>query len=203
MIVSGKECPQQADAQEVAERTVRCLRRAVPAAVPGVVFLSGGQDEQVATQHLAAICKAGDVPWKVSFSFGRALQAPAIKIWQGLRAMFRRLRKLFVSAPNVTVWPLTAGTLHRWNEQIPISERSHQRPQGPCHRVNQTSPQTVCLLFSRSAIPRARSRNSSTCFRHTGPLASWTCAWCHVLAQTTLQQDVTIRVLEDSRPEIL
>ena len=85
-ILSGAECPQQADVAEVAETTLRCFHRAVPAAVPGIVFLSGGQSDEVATQRLNAICQAGDVPWKLSFSFGRALQSPALKIWKGSRA---------------------------------------------------------------------------------------------------------------------
>ena len=59
MILSGAECPQQADVAEVAETTLRCFRRAVPAAVPGIVFLSGGQSDEVATQRLNAICKVG------------------------------------------------------------------------------------------------------------------------------------------------
>lgn len=83
MILSGAECPQPADVDEVAEATVRCFRRAVPSAVPGIVFLSGGQSDEAATQRLNAICKAGDVPWRLSFSFGRALQSPALKIWKG------------------------------------------------------------------------------------------------------------------------
>ncbi len=83
MVLSGKDCSQQADVPEVAEATVRCLLRSVPAAVPGIVFLSGGQGDEAATQRLNAICRASDVPWKLSFSFGRALQAPALKIWKG------------------------------------------------------------------------------------------------------------------------
>lgn len=83
MILSGAECPQQADVAGVAETTLRCFRRAVPAAVPGIMFLSGGQGDEVATLRLNAICRAGDVPWKLSFSFGRALQSPALKIWKG------------------------------------------------------------------------------------------------------------------------
>ena len=83
MILSGAECPQQADDPVVAETTLHCLRRAVPAAVPGIVFLSGGQSDEVATLRLNAICRLGDVPWKLSFSFGRALQAPVLKIWKG------------------------------------------------------------------------------------------------------------------------
>jgi len=83
MVLSGKDCPQQADVEKVAEATLRCLCRAVPAAVPGIVFLSGGQSDLAATERLNAICRAGGVPWKLSFSFGRALQAPALKIWKG------------------------------------------------------------------------------------------------------------------------
>lgn len=83
MILSGAECPQQAEVGEVAEVTLRCFRRAVPAAVPGIVFLSGGQSAEAATHRLNAICRAGGVPWKLSFSFGRALQSPALEIWKG------------------------------------------------------------------------------------------------------------------------
>lgn len=83
MILSGAECPQQAEVGEVTEATLRCFRRTVPAAVPGIVFLSGGQSDEAATQRLNAICRAGDVPWRLSFSFGRALQSPALKIWKG------------------------------------------------------------------------------------------------------------------------
>jgi fructose-bisphosphate aldolase, class I len=83
MILSGTECTQQAEVREVAEATLRCFRRSVPAAVPGIVFLSGGQADEVATQRLNAICKSSDIPWKLSFSFGRALQSPALKIWKG------------------------------------------------------------------------------------------------------------------------
>lgn len=85
MIVSGSGCPEQAGTDEVAAATLRCLGRAVPVAVPGVVFLSGGQSDEAATRRLSAICAAGDSAWKLSFSFGRALQAPALKIWKGSR----------------------------------------------------------------------------------------------------------------------
>jgi fructose-bisphosphate aldolase class I len=85
MILSGAECPEQAAVEVVAEATQRCLRRAVPAAVSGIVFLSGGQSDAAATQRLNAICRGGDAPWKLSFSFGRALQSPALKFWKGSR----------------------------------------------------------------------------------------------------------------------
>jgi fructose-bisphosphate aldolase class I len=83
MVLSGKDCPQQASVQEVAEATVRCLKRVVPAAVPGIVFLSGGQTDQQATEHLNAMNRLPDLPWQLSFSYGRALQAPVLKAWKG------------------------------------------------------------------------------------------------------------------------
>ncbi len=63
--------------------TVRCLRRAVPAAVPGIVFLSGGQSPELATEHLNAMNAMGNHPWELSFSYGRALQEPPLKTWKG------------------------------------------------------------------------------------------------------------------------
>ncbi len=84
MVVAGKGCPQQASVQQVAEATIRCLKRTVPAALPGVVFLSGGQSDELATAHLNAMNATGAVlPWPLSFSYGRALQAPALKAWKG------------------------------------------------------------------------------------------------------------------------
>jgi fructose-bisphosphate aldolase class I len=83
MVLSGTECPEQAGIEEIAQSTLRCFRRSVPAAVPGIVFLSGGQSDEDATVRLNAICKAGVAPWKLSFSYGRALQAPALKAWKG------------------------------------------------------------------------------------------------------------------------
>jgi fructose-bisphosphate aldolase class I len=83
MVISGKGCATQASAQEVAEWTIRCFRETVPAAVPGIVFLSGGQSDQQASENLNAINKLGPQPWVLSFSYGRALQAPAIAAWRG------------------------------------------------------------------------------------------------------------------------
>jgi len=83
MVLAGTSCPQQADAATVAESTWRCLLRTVPAAMPGIVFLSGGQSELQATEHLNRINRLGRPPWALSFSFGRALQAPVLKAWGG------------------------------------------------------------------------------------------------------------------------
>jgi len=83
MVIPGKKCPHQASVQAVAEATLRCLKRYVPAAVPGIVFLSGGQSAEDATEHLNAMNAMGAQPWQVSFSYGRALQAPVLAAWQG------------------------------------------------------------------------------------------------------------------------
>ena len=83
MVISGKGAATQASAEEVAEWTIRCFREHVPAAVPGSVFLSGGQSDEQASQNLNAINSLGDQPWVLSFSYGRALQAPALKAWGG------------------------------------------------------------------------------------------------------------------------
>jgi fructose-bisphosphate aldolase class I len=95
MVLSGKECPKQANVQQVAEATVRCFRRSVPAAVPGIVFLSGGQSDEVATAHLDAMNKMGKHPWELSFSYGRALQAPALAAWKGQKANFEAGQKAY------------------------------------------------------------------------------------------------------------
>jgi fructose-bisphosphate aldolase class I len=83
MVLAGADCPHQASVAEVADATLRCLRSTVPPAVPGIVFLSGGQSDVRATEHLDAINRIGVAPWELSFSFGRALQAPALKAWAG------------------------------------------------------------------------------------------------------------------------
>ncbi len=83
MVLSGSECPEQAAPEEVVEATVRCFRRHVPAAVPGVAFLSGGQSEAAATHHLALLNRVPGLPWQMSFSFGRALQHSALVAWSG------------------------------------------------------------------------------------------------------------------------
>ena len=83
MVVAGKNAKVQASPQEVAEKTVRLLKSCVPAAVPGIAFLSGGQSDEQATQHLSLINAMGPFPWRLTFSFGRALQHAAITAWKG------------------------------------------------------------------------------------------------------------------------
>jgi fructose-bisphosphate aldolase class I len=83
MVVPGKKSGKRASVAEVAEMTVRILKHAVPAAVPGIAFLSGGQSDEEATAHLDAMNRIGGLPWKLTFSYGRALQAPVQKTWAG------------------------------------------------------------------------------------------------------------------------
>src|ERR1700742_599948 len=83
MAVSGKKCAKQASVEEVAEKTIRMLKACVPAAVPGIAFLSGGQSDEEATAHLDAMNKIGNLPWRLTFSYGRALQAAPQKAWSG------------------------------------------------------------------------------------------------------------------------
>ena len=95
MVLSGYECPKQASVREVAERTIQCFQRVVPAAVPGIVFLSGGQSDEAASAHLSEMNRIGGFPWQMSFSYGRALQAPALKAWSGKKENFAAGQKAF------------------------------------------------------------------------------------------------------------
>jgi fructose-bisphosphate aldolase class I len=83
MVISGKKCAKRASVDEVAEKTVRVLKACVPPAVPGIAFLSGGQSDEEATAHLDAMNRIGGLPWKLTFSYGRALQAAPQKAWSG------------------------------------------------------------------------------------------------------------------------
>jgi fructose-bisphosphate aldolase class I len=95
MVTAGSQCPRQAGIAEVATATVRCLRRAVPAAVPGIVFLSGGQSAVLATEHLNAMNALGPHPWPLSFSYGRALQDPVLAAWRGRAENRAQAQQLF------------------------------------------------------------------------------------------------------------
>ncbi len=95
MVLSGKDCPQQAGVEQVAASTVRVLRRSVPSAVPGIVFLSGGQSAETATAHLNAMNAMGSHPWELSFSYGRAFQGPALEAWRGQFSNVAAAQKIF------------------------------------------------------------------------------------------------------------
>ena len=95
MVVSGKLCPTQASIAQVAERTIACLKATVPSAVPGIAYLSGGQSDEQATAHLDAMNRLGGFPWKMTFSYGRALQAAPQKAWSGQTANVPSAQKAF------------------------------------------------------------------------------------------------------------
>ena len=95
MVVSGKDCAEQAGIDEVASETIRCLKSTVPAVLPGIVFLSGGQSDEDATAHLNAMNQIGKLPWPLSFSYGRAMQSAAMKLWaQDMLANFASAQQI-------------------------------------------------------------------------------------------------------------
>lgn len=102
MVISGMDCPEQAGIEEVATKTLYCFEQTVPAAVPGIVFLSGGQSEQQATEHLNAMNKMGKFPWEISYSFGRALQASALAAWQGKAENVEAAQAAFLHRAKLT-----------------------------------------------------------------------------------------------------
>lgn len=116
MVISGKSCPQQAGVDEVAERTVRTLKRTVPAAVAGIVFLSGGQSDEAATAHLNAMNRmfSGKLPWPLSFSYGRALQQPALKAWKGSAANVAAAQAALLHRARLN----GLATLGRYSEEL-------------------------------------------------------------------------------------
>jgi fructose-bisphosphate aldolase class I len=97
MVIAGKKCAQQASAEQVAEATVRTLKRQVPSAVPGIAFLSGGQSPTEATLHLSLMNAAGPLPWALTFSYGRALQENALGAWGGKAATFEAGQQAFAA----------------------------------------------------------------------------------------------------------
>jgi fructose-bisphosphate aldolase class I len=102
MVLAGYACPRQPGVEEVAQRTLAVLRRAVPATVPGIAFLSGGQSDELATAHLAAMNAGGGAPWEMTFSYGRALQAAALQTWAGDKANVERAQSVFAHRARAT-----------------------------------------------------------------------------------------------------
>ena len=114
MVIPGKKCARQASAAEVAERTVRTLKRCVPAAVPGIVFLSGGQSDEDATAHLNAMNAGHDMPWRLSFSYGRALQAAPLKVWGGNNNNWAHAQQAFLHRARMN----GLATKGEWTELV-------------------------------------------------------------------------------------
>ena len=96
MIISGTKAQNRATPPEVAEATIRCLKQYVPESVPGIAFLSGGQTSEEATEHLNLMNKMGDLPWELSFSYGRALQASPLKTWSGNEENYKAGKAAFM-----------------------------------------------------------------------------------------------------------
>ncbi|MFD1469487.1 class I fructose-bisphosphate aldolase [Hymenobacter caeli] len=113
MVLAGADCPQQPTTAQVADATVACLLRTVPAAVPGVAFLSGGQSPEDATRHLAAMHErfAGRLPWALTFSFGRALQQPALAIWAGQAANVPAAQQALLARVHSNAVAVGAGSV--------------------------------------------------------------------------------------------
>jgi fructose-bisphosphate aldolase class I len=114
MVIAGKKAPRQASREEVAERTVKVLKRCVPPAVPGIAFLSGGQSEEDATAHLSLMNQLGPLPWRLSFSYGRALQAAALKAWRGRPDSVAAGQRAFTHRAKMN----GAASLGKWTEQM-------------------------------------------------------------------------------------
>ena len=114
MIISGKSCTEQAGVQEVAEKTVKCLLENVPEDLPGIAFLSGGQSDIDATAHLDAMNKIGGFPWKLSFSYGRALQQAALKAWMGKEENMNSAQAAFSHRALMN----KKAALGKWNKDL-------------------------------------------------------------------------------------
>lgn len=114
MIVSGKKCATQAGIAEVAEKTIKVFKRTVPAAVPGIVFLSGGQSDELATAHLDAMNKLGPLPWALSFSYGRALQAAPQKAWGGKKENVPAAQAAFAHRAKMN----SLAALGKWDAKL-------------------------------------------------------------------------------------
>jgi fructose-bisphosphate aldolase class I len=114
MVIAGKKSPKQASRQEVAERTVKVLRHCVPVSVPGIAFLSGGQSDEDATAHLSLMNAMGPLPWKLSFSYGRALQAAAQKAWAGKSENYAAGQRAFGHRAKMN----GAAALGKWSQAM-------------------------------------------------------------------------------------
>jgi fructose-bisphosphate aldolase class I len=112
MVVPGKKCPTQNSVAEVAERTVKLLKRHVPSAVPGIAFLSGGQSDEDATAHLSAMNRLGSLPWALTFSYGRALQAAPQKAWSGKTENVVKAQAAFAHRAEMN----SLAALGKWSE---------------------------------------------------------------------------------------
>lgn len=112
MVIAGKNANKQASPDEVADKTLRVLKACVPPAVPGIAFLSGGQSDEQATRHLSLMNQAGDAPWALTFSYGRALQAAALKAWGGRQENVAAAQRAFLHRARMNSLAATGA----WSE---------------------------------------------------------------------------------------
>jgi fructose-bisphosphate aldolase class I len=114
MVIAGKKSAKQASVGEVAEHTLKCLKACVPALVPGIAFLSGGQSDEDATAHLNAMNALGGGPWKLTFSYGRALQAAPLKVWAGNNANNAKAQAAFAHRARMN----GLASLGKWQQAL-------------------------------------------------------------------------------------
>lgn len=114
MIIAGQKCATQASAQDVAGKTVKCLKATVPSSVPGIAFLSGGQSDEAATEHLSLMNAMGGLPWALTFSYGRALQAAAQKAWGGKSENWPAGQKAFEHRARMN----SLAALGKWDAKL-------------------------------------------------------------------------------------
>ena len=114
MVIAGQKCPKQASPQQVAELTVKCLKATVPSAVPGIAFLSGGQSDAQATENLSLMNEIGGVPWTMTFSYGRALQAAALHAWGGKSENVAAGQRAFTHRAKMN----SLAALGKWSEKL-------------------------------------------------------------------------------------
>jgi hypothetical protein len=153
MVLAGLSCPKQEAVDEVADATVRCLLRAVPAGVPGIAFLSGGQPGELASARLNAmnVRFKSRLPWALTFSFARAIQQPALGIWQGKGAHALAAQQALYHRANCDRAARVANTMPRWKGH----EHDHKYP--ATHETCGTAKTEECPL--RNAITRGRLPN--------------------------------------------
>ena len=117
MVLAGHRCSEQPSIEEVARRTVETLLSHVPAAVPGIAFLSGGQSDEEATAHLSAMNQIGGLPWRLTFSYGRALQNAALVLWKGRPENVRRAQAAFTHRARMNA----LASLGQWRPELDLA----------------------------------------------------------------------------------
>ena len=114
MVVAGKKCAEQPSRVEIAERTIKVLKDTVPAAVPGIAFLSGGQKNEEATRNLDMMNKIGSFPWRLTYSYGRALQQSALFTWKGKKSNYKKAQEAFYHRAKMN----SLASIGKWSQDL-------------------------------------------------------------------------------------